>query len=350
MRGSDVIFPLLPIPHSLSPSPPAYSPIPAIAYLGNIERHMRGIVVKSTGSWYTVRDDEGVRHMCRLAGKIRLENRKTTNPVAVGDIVHFETGTDEESNVIREIEPRKNYIIRRSVNLSKQAHILASNIDQAVLVATLILPRTSTGFIDRFLVTAEAYRIPAVIIFNKKDLIDGELKALQDEQVDLYRKIGYHVIETSAFDPNDVQVVRELLRNKTSLIAGHSGVGKSSLINAIQPGLKLKVGEISEVHFKGKHTTTFAELFDLDFGGFIIDTPGIKELGVLEMKKEEVGHYFPEFRALMHACRFNNCTHTNEPGCAVRRALEEGLIDPGRYHNYISILSGEEMDWKKWEN
>ncbi len=311
---------------------------------------MRGIVVKSTGSWYTVRDENGVRHQCKLAGKIRLDKRRTTNPVSVGDrvLIHFNEG--DETAVIDEIEPRKNYIIRRSVNLSKQAHILASNIDQAVLVATLILPRTSTGFIDRFLVTAEAYRIPAVIIFNKKDLLDEQLEPLQNELVHLYMKIGYQVLETSAFDPNDVQKVKDLLKDKTSLIAGHSGVGKSSLINAIQPGLKLKVGDISHVHFKGKHTTTFAELFDLDFGGYIIDTPGIKELGVLEMKREEVGHYFPEFRALMHACRFNNCTHTNEPGCAVRLALEEGLIDPGRYHNYIGILSGEEMDWNQWEN
>jgi ribosome biogenesis GTPase / thiamine phosphate phosphatase len=310
---------------------------------------MKGIVTKSTGSWYLVRDEQGKKYECRIAGKIRLENRRTTNPVAVGDHVVFEQEADGKG-VIQKIEPRQNYIIRKSVNLSKQAHILASNIDQAILVVTLILPRTSTGFIDRFLVTAEAYRIPAIIVFNKKDLIDGDLKAIQDELIDLYTKIGYPCFEISSFDKMDVFQVKEILHNKTSLIAGHSGVGKSTLINAIQPGLGLKVGDLSEAHYKGKHTTTFAELFELDFGGFIIDTPGIKELGVLEMKREEVGHYFPEFRALMHACRFNNCTHTNEPGCAVIRAIEEGLVDPGRYHNYISILSGEEMDWKKWEN
>jgi ribosome biogenesis GTPase / thiamine phosphate phosphatase len=310
---------------------------------------VKGIVTKSTGSWYTVRDENGKHWQCRLAGKIRLENRRTTNPVAVGDNVVFEP--DEELlGVIQKIEPRKNYIIRKSIKLSKQAHILASNIDQAILIATLIMPRTSTGFIDRFLVTAEAYDIPAMIVFNKRDLLDEDLLPLQQELVELYTKIGYRCYEISTFDLMDVMKIKELLHNRTSLIAGHSGVGKSSLINAIQPGLKLKVGDLSEAHLKGKHTTTFAELFELDFGGFIIDTPGIKELGVLEMKKEEVGHYFPEFRMLMHACRFNNCTHTNEPGCAVIKALEEGLVDPGRYHNYLSILSGEEMDWKKWEN
>ncbi|MBC7862237.1 MAG: ribosome small subunit-dependent GTPase A [Bacteroidia bacterium] len=310
---------------------------------------MTGVVVKSTGSWYIIRDDKGKRYECRMAGKIRLDNRKTTNPVAVGDIVHFDTEADGKG-VIRKIDPRKNYIIRKSINLSKQGHILASNIDQAVLVVTLILPRTSTGFIDRFLVTAEAYQIPAVIVFNKKDMIDGELRIMQDDLMEMYTKIGYPCYEICAFDKLDVFKMKELFHNKTTLIAGHSGVGKSSLINALQPGLKLKVGELSDAHFKGKHTTTFAELFDLDFGGFIIDTPGIKELGVLEMTKEEVGQYFPEFRALMSACRFNNCTHTNEPGCAVLVALQKGLIDPGRYHNYMGILSGEEMDWKKWEN
>ena len=309
---------------------------------------LSGVVIKSTGSWYQVRTTEGNRYVCRLAGKIRLDNRKTTNPIAVGDYVDF-TREDEYKGVIQQIAPRKNYIIRKSLNLSKQAHILASNLDQAILVATLVMPRTSTGFIDRFLVTAEAYRIPAVLVFNKSDLLNEELEKLQEDLMSLYGRLGYPCYAISSLNPNDTQKVREILKNKTTLITGHSGVGKSTLINAIQPGLNLKVGEISDVHSKGKHTTTFAELFELDFGGFIIDTPGIKELGVLEMKREEVGHYFPEFRQVMQNCRFNNCSHTNEPSCAVRSALESGEIDERRYYNYCSILSGEEMDWKEWE-
>lgn len=308
-----------------------------------------GIVVKSTGSWYSVRMENGERIACRLAGKLRLDKRKTTNPVAVGDRVIFsmdETG----SATIQEISKRKNYIIRKSLNLSHQAHILASNIDQAIIIATLVLPRTSTGFIDRFLVTAEAYHIPAVIVFNKTDLLDTELREIQSALMELYRKIGYTCLEISAQDNKDVERVKKILKDKVSLIAGHSGVGKSTLINGVQPGLNLKTGTLSAAHLKGTHTTTFAELFDLDFGGFIIDTPGIKELGLLEMKREEVGHYFPEFRERMNDCRFNNCTHTNEPDCAIMVSMEKGEIDEGRYHNYISILSGEEMDWKKWEN
>jgi ribosome biogenesis GTPase / thiamine phosphate phosphatase len=310
---------------------------------------INGTVVKSTGSWYWVRTDEGLRIQCRLAGKIRLDKRKTTNPIAVGDCVVVEM-EESETGTILQIEPRKNYIIRKSLNLSHQAHILASNIDQALLVVTLVLPRTSTGFIDRFLVTAEAYRIPAILLFNKTDLLDAELKSIQEELVNLYTAIGYPCYEVSAFDEESLSLVKTILKDKVSLVAGHSGVGKSTLINSIQPGLELKTGILSQAHLKGMHTTTFAELFDLSFGGFIIDTPGIKELGLLEMKREEVGHYFPEFRERMHECRFNNCTHTNEPGCAVLAGLEAGAIDEGRYHNYLSILSGEEMDWKKWEN
>ena len=309
---------------------------------------LKGIVIKSTGSWYHVRTENGRKYQCRLAGKIRLDNRKTTNPVAVGDQIEF-TPEGDTNGVIHKIYPRKNYIIRKSLNLSRQAHILASNLDQAVLVATLILPRTSTGFIDRFLVTAEAYRIPATLIFNKSDLLSPELIDIQNEIINLYEKLGYSCHTVSSVDRKDVDRIKSIFKNKTTLITGHSGVGKSTFINTLQPGLNLKVGEISDAHNKGKHTTTFAELFELDFGGFIIDTPGIKELGVLEMKREEVAHYFPEFRALMNACRFNNCKHLNEPGCAVLSALNTGEIDAGRYHNYCSILHGEEMNWKEWE-
>lgn len=309
---------------------------------------MKALVLKSTGNLYRLCADDGQLLQGRLAGKVRLDMRKSTNPVVVGDNVEIEMENGDA--VITKIFPRKNYIIRRSLNLSKQTHILAANIDQAVLVATLVLPRTSTGFIDRFLVTAEAYRIPASMIFNKTDLLDEELHSMQKELIDMYSSLGYACLEIAAGRDKDISRVKELLKGKISLISGHSGVGKSTLINRVQPGLNLKTGHLSEAHLKGKHTTTFSELHKLDIGGYVIDTPGIKELGLVEMKKEEVGHYFPEFRALMHQCRFNNCTHTNEPGCAVLKALDEGKIYPGRYHNYLGILAGDETEWKAWEN
>jgi len=283
----------------------------------------------------------------RLAGKIRLDERKSTNPVVVGDSVEIKVENNEA--LITEILPRKNYIIRKSLNLSKQTHILAANLDQAILLATLISPRTSTGFIDRFLVTAEAYRIPSVLIFNKIDLLDKELQELQDDLIKMYTSLGYNCFGISSMNKKDVEKVKSLLKNKITLLSGHSGVGKSTLINGIQPRLDLKTGNISDVHSKGKHTTTFSELHKLDEGGYIIDTPGIKELGLVEMKKEEVGHYFPEFRALMHECRFNTCTHTHEPGCAVIKALDENKIYEERYHNYLGILNGDETQWNEWE-
>jgi len=308
---------------------------------------MQGLVVKSTGSWYLVRGEDDELIECRLKGKIRLDDRKTTNPVAVGDIVDYETERDG-SQIIR-IHERKNYIIRKSINLSKQAHILASNLDQAILVATLVAPRTSLGFIDRFLVTAEAYDIPAKIVFNKKDVLEDESLELQKEIMDLYTSIGYECFLISSFDAADIDSLTNVLKNKTSLIAGHSGVGKTTLVNAIDPDLNLRTGDISSAHLKGMHTTTFAELFPLSFGGNIIDSPGIKELGLVEMKKEEVGHYFPEIRERMNDCKFNNCLHVNEPQCAVIKAVEEGEISSERYHSYLGILNGEEMDWKEWE-
>ncbi len=309
---------------------------------------MTGLVVKSTGSWYSVRIEDSEVIECRLKGKIRLDDRKTTNPVAVGDIVDLERDKDG-SNQISRIHPRKNYIIRKSINLSKQAHIIASNIDQAILVATIVAPRTSLGFIDRFLVTAEAYQIPAKIIFNKKDILDEEMLILQEEVVQLYRHIGYDCYEVSAFDTQDIESLKSLLKDKTSLISGHSGVGKSTLVNAIEPNLELKTGDISSAHLKGTHTTTFAELFPLSFGGNIIDSPGIKELGLVEMKKEEVAHYFPEMALKMNDCKFNNCIHVNEPGCAIIKGKEQGDISPERYQSYLGILNGEEMEWKPWE-
>lgn len=307
---------------------------------------MQGTVIKSTGSNYLVRI-EGKNHNCKLKGKIRLDDRKTTNPVAVGDIVDVVFENDDV--MIEKIHPRKNYIIRKSINLSKQAHILASNLDQAVLIATLVSPRTSLGFIDRFLITAEAYQIPAKIIFNKADLLNDELLEIQQETIDIYQKAGYQCFVVSSYDKKQIEKLRTVFKDKTTLVAGHSGVGKSTFINALEPGLNIKTGEISAAHAKGTHTTTFAELHPLTFGGDIIDSPGIKELGLVEMKKEEIGHYFPEIRVVMNNCKFNNCIHVNEPKCAVIEAVQKGEISEERYTSYLGILNGEEMDWKEWE-
>ncbi len=309
---------------------------------------MQGLILKSTGSWYVVRTPDGQLLEARLKGKIRLEDRKTTNPIAVGDIVDIQRDADGSTQIIK-IHPRKNYIIRKSINLSKQAHIIASNLDQAVLVATIVAPRTSLGFIDRFLLTAEAYGIKAKIVFNKKDLLDAEMMELQQEIIDLYTKIGYECFVVSSFDVNDIETLKSVLKDKTTLIAGHSGVGKTTIVNAIDHNLNLRTGDISSAHLKGMHTTTFAELFPLSFGGSIIDSPGIKELGLVEMKKEEVGHYFPEILALINGCKFNNCLHVNEPHCAVIKAVKESDISAERYQSYLGILNGEEMDWKEWE-
>lgn len=309
---------------------------------------MKGVVIKSTGSWYTVLGEDHQRYESRIRGHFRLKGIKSTNPVAVGDHVTIEPeGTGNA--VIVDLNERKNYIIRKSTNLSKQTHIIATNIDQAFLVATLVLPRTSTGFIDRFLVTAEAYGIPANIIFNKADLYDEELNDYLEDLVAIYELAGYKCYVISAFNEGDIQTLREVMTDKVNLISGHSGVGKSTLINAIEPNLKLKVGEISEVHSKGKHTTTFAEMFELSNGGFIIDTPGIKEFGLVNIEKHELGHYFPEIRERMHDCQFNNCLHVNEPKCAVRAAVEEGLIAESRYENYLKMLNSEEMDVEDYD-
>jgi ribosome biogenesis GTPase / thiamine phosphate phosphatase len=303
----------------------------------------RGIVIKSTGSWFAVMQENGEVTDCRIKGKFRMKETKNTNPVAVGDKVVFEPDASG-TGIINFIEPRKNYIIRKSVNLSRQYHIIAANIDQAFLVATLVLPKTSTGFIDRFLVTAEAYGIPTIVIFNKEDLLNNELKELIGEMMDIYINIGYPCFSISAFNKNDIQMVQKLMKDKINLFSGHSGVGKSTLINAIEPGLKLKTSEISQTHQKGMHTTTFAEMFPLFFGGFIIDTPGIKELGLVDIKKEELSHYFPEMRKLMNDCHFKNCQHINEPKCAIKEAVETGKISGSRYYSYLSIYNGGELD------
>lgn len=296
-----------------------------------------GIVVRSTGSWYNVLADNGEVIVCKLKGKFRTKNIRATNPIAVGDKVNFNIQEDG-SGVIDQIHERKNYIIRKATKLSKATHIIAANIDQAVLIASLVQPRTSTGFIDRFLTTAEAYHIPAVLVFNKADLYQE--KYLEDlaYYLDVYETAGYPTLVTSVPLKHNLDEFESLLKDKVSLIAGHSGVGKSAMINAIDANLNLKVGRISEVHKKGKHTTTFAEMFPLSFGGYIIDTPGLKEFGLVEFEKAELGQRFPEFRSRMHLCRFNNCLHLDEPGCAVTEAVENGEIGPFRYSNYLNML------------
>ncbi len=309
-----------------------------------------GTVIRSTGSWYEVRLPDGQIISCRLKGKFRMKGLRATNPIAVGDHVTIlpDSATPGEGSITA-IEQRHNYIIRKSINLSKESHIIAANLDQAYLVVTLIHPRTSTGFIDRFLVTAEAYHIPAILIFNKIDLYDQELLKLHDEVSELYRSIGYPCYGVSALEGTGIEVLKEQMKDKVTLLSGHSGVGKSHLINALQPGMTLKTGTISDAHLKGKHTTTFAEMFPLSFGGYIIDTPGIKEFGLVDFEKTEVAERFPEFRNLMNQCQFNNCTHVHEPRCAVIKALHEGTISQSRYKNYISIIHDEyfdETDWK----
>ena len=303
---------------------------------------MQGLVIKSTGSWYQVHAEDGEIYDCRIKGKFRIQGIQTTNPLAVGDQVDFELEPNSGNGVINKLHERKNYIIRKSINLSKQAQIIAANMDQAFLVVTLASPRTSMGFIDRFLATAEAYGIPAVLIFNKLDLFnEAGLEILEDYKA-IYENIGYPCYTVSALEGTNIHIIEDLLKDKTTLFSGHSGVGKSSLINALMPDLDIKTGEVSEASDKGQHTTTFAEMHELPFGGYLIDTPGIRELGIFDIRPEELGHYFVEMRALLNQCRFHNCRHVNEPGCAVIKAVEEGEIELSRYESYLSIFHGNE--------
>ena len=302
---------------------------------------MEGLVIKNTGSWYSVLVDDGQIIESKIKGTFRLKGIRTTNPVAVGDRVDIELNR-EGTAFIKEIKPRKNYIIRKASNLSKQAHIIAANIDMAILLITINYPETSTTFIDRFLATAEAYNIPVIMVFNKIDRYNAEEKEYLESLIRLYENIGYRCLKISALENAGIEQFYSLLKNKTTLFSGHSGVGKSTLINKLVPGVCLRTGEISEYHKKGMHTTTFSEMVPLPFGGYLIDTPGIKGFGTVEMEGSEISHYFPEIFRYGKECRFSNCSHINEPGCAVKKAVEEAHISISRYHSYLGILEDKE--------
>jgi len=309
---------------------------------------MTGTVYKSTGSWYFVKSEEGDLYQCRIKGKFRIKGIKSTNPIAVGDSVEFdiETKGDEEIGVIKLIHERSNFIVRKSVNLSKQTQIIASNIDLAFLLITINNPPTLTTFIDRFLVTAQAYSIKVILVFNKIDSYKEEEKGEIAYLKDIYETIGYTCIEVSAIKNINLDTIKRLMKGKTSLFSCHSGVGKTTLLNALEPGLNLKTKQISDQHQQGQHTTTFAEMFDLSFNAKIIDTPGIKGFGVVDIDKEELGDYFTEFFALKSACKFHNCIHVNEPQCAVKEALENEKVSWSRYKSYLQILEGEEENYR----
>ena len=300
---------------------------------------MKGLVIKNTGSWYVVKCDDNEIINCKIKGNFRIKGIRSTNPISVGDRV--EILQNSEVAFITAIEPRRNYIIRRASNLSKESHIIASNLDQSFLVITLKEPVTATTFIDRFLATAEAYRIPTTIIINKIDLFDDEDAEYANAVKYLYESIGYKVLLVSTVTGEDIDSLREMLPGKISLFSGNSGVGKSSIINTIIPNLNLKTASISNTHHTGMHTTTFSEMYELENGGYIIDTPGIKGFGTIDFDAAEVAHFFPEIFEISHDCKYNNCTHTHEPGCAVRKAVEDSLISESRYASYLSILEDE---------
>ncbi len=309
---------------------------------------MEGVVVKSTGSWLGVETDDGISYSCKLKGTFRTKEIKSTNPVAVGDRVKFILLEDNKTGLVNEILPRNNYIIRKATKLSKVSHIIAANIDQALLIVTLAHPRTSTGFIDRFLITTEAYHIPAGIVFNKIDLHNEKLDKQLVSLIGIYSDAGYSCFDVSALKGNNLDILKKALYRKKTLFSGHSGVGKSALINAIEPNLALRTRELSGYHGVGMHTTTFAEMIRLTDGGYIIDTPGIKEFGLTDFNRKEIAERFPEMRRYMEGCRFSNCTHVHEPGCSVQKALAEGKISQSRYNNYLGILKDDY--WKATES
>jgi len=306
---------------------------------------MKGLVIKSTGSWYEVKHQKEV-FACRLKGKFRIKGIKNTNPVTVGDIVDFELEEKQQTGVIHKIHTRKNYIIRKSVNLSKQTHIIASNIDQVFLLITIDNPPTFTGFIDRVLASAEAYKIPAILVFNKLDAYNDKTTLVKEKLKEVYTKIGYKCMDVSALNNTNIESLKTIMKNKVSMFAGHSGVGKSTLANAIDPKLNLKTKEISTQYRQGQHTTTFAEMFTLPFGGYLIDTPGIKGFGVVDFESNEITDYFPEFFALKGNCKFHNCLHTKEPKCAVKKALENNEVSESRYKSYVQILEGDNENYR----
>ena len=308
---------------------------------------MKAVVYKSTGSWYQIKNETGEVFNARIKGKFKIGGITSTNPLAVGDSVDFEKeDIAEGSVVIHNIYPRKNYITRQSPHNKHLHHIIASNLDQSILLATLIDPKTSTGFLDRFLVASEAYHVPPVIVYNKSDLFTQKEWDKYDELKKVYEEIGYRVLLMSINDGTGIKEVHEILKDKVTLISGHSGVGKSSFINTIFPDLLLKTQDVSDWSGKGLHTTTFAEMYDLPFGGKIIDTPGMREFALMDIEEQELSHYFPEMKALINECKFNNCMHIEEPGCAVKEAVENGSVDPSRYIGYLNILSS--IDNKKW--
>ena len=306
-----------------------------------------GIVMKSTGSWYLVRLENGEVVECRMKGKLRTRGIRTTNPVAVGDEVDVERKPD--GAVIGGIHERRNYIIRRATNLSREAHVIAANVDVAMLVVTVNHPVTSPVFVDRFLASAEAYRIPAVLVFNKMDLYGEEDREMVEAWTAVYKGVGYECLHVSVATGEGVEQVRERMRGRVTVLAGLSGVGKSSLVNRVEPGLQLKVAEISEAHDTGRHTTTFAEMFPLSGGGYIVDTPGIRAFGLVGMERGEISHYFPEIFRHAADCRYGNCTHTREPGCAVVEAVERGDISESRYFSYVSLLEEGDDKYRKAE-
>jgi ribosome biogenesis GTPase / thiamine phosphate phosphatase len=306
---------------------------------------IKGLVIRSTGSWYEVLSLDEDRHVwqCRLKGIFKIKGLKTSNPIAVGDKVFFEIEDENQNHgTIYKIEQRVNYVIRKSVHKTAHGHILAANVDQAVIIVTVSLPRTSLGFLDRFLVSTESFRIPTAIVFNKIDLLDEDEMDYVADLASLYEPMGYRCLFTSAETGLNIEEFRDLLKEKISLISGHSGVGKSTLVNKIAPHLDLKTTEISTFANKGVHTTTFSTMFELDDNSFIIDTPGIKELGLIDIEKEELGHFFPEMRAKLGECRYHNCLHLNEPACAIKKAVQDGEIAESRYASYLSMIEGDD--------